>query len=231
MGGDFYDAFGDSETCWLVVGDVCGKGAEAAALTGFLRHTTIAYARERSIPANVLLQVNRAMLKQDFEGRFATAILVRLRFTGPDIEATIANAGHPAALLARADGAVDEHSGSRDAPRCLFRSGDRGRHRHAAPAHTLALYTDGLLEARAPQQIVTAQRLIDQLAKAPPKSAHAAVDALLDSPAPRTARVTTSRSSRRAPRPERSGRFAAEAGARAGAVPSLASHPARPRLA
>ncbi len=180
VGGDFYDAFGDSETCWLVVGDVCGKGAEAAALTGFLRHTTIAYARERSSPANVLLQVNRAMLEQDFEGRFATAILVRLRFAGPDIEATIANAGHPAALLARADGAVDEHSARGTLLGVFPDPVVEDVIVTLRPHDTLALYTDGLLEARAPQQIVTAQRLIDQLAKAPPKSAHAAVDALLD---------------------------------------------------
>ena len=51
VGGDFYDAFGDRASCWLVVGDVCGKGAEAAALTGFLRHTTAAYAREETSPA------------------------------------------------------------------------------------------------------------------------------------------------------------------------------------
>ena len=50
VGGDFYDVFGDGDGCWLVVGDVCGKGAEAAALTGFLRHTTVAYAREADQP-------------------------------------------------------------------------------------------------------------------------------------------------------------------------------------
>ncbi|MHB8234711.1 MAG: PP2C family protein-serine/threonine phosphatase, partial [Solirubrobacteraceae bacterium] len=76
VGGDFYDVFGDERSCWLVVGDVCGKGAEAAALTGFLRHTTVAYASDESSPGRVLAQVNRVMLEQDFEGRFATAILV-----------------------------------------------------------------------------------------------------------------------------------------------------------
>ena len=50
VGGDFYDVFGGRESCWLVVGDVCGKGAEAAAITAFLRHTTAAYAREGSGP-------------------------------------------------------------------------------------------------------------------------------------------------------------------------------------
>ena len=80
VGGDFYDVISDSDGCWLIVGDVCGKGAEAAALTGFVRHTTAAYARETDRPGRVLTRVNRAMLEQDFEGLFATAILTRMRF-------------------------------------------------------------------------------------------------------------------------------------------------------
>ena len=80
VGGDFYDVFADRDGCWLVVGDVCGKGAEAAVITAFLRHTTVAYAREGERPATVLERVNRAMLEQDFDGRFATAILARLDF-------------------------------------------------------------------------------------------------------------------------------------------------------
>ena len=99
VGGDFYDVFGGSESCWLVVGDVCGKGAEAAALTGFLRHTTAAYAREGIGPGTVLAQVNRAMLDQDFDGRFATAILACMRSRGSHVEVTVALAGHPPALL------------------------------------------------------------------------------------------------------------------------------------
>ena len=120
------------------------------------------------------------MLGQDFEGRFATAILVRLRFTGPHVEATIANAGHPAALLARADGTVDEHS-ARGTLLGVFSDPvieDVVITLH--PRDTLALYTDGLIEARAPQRIVTAQRLIDHLAQAAPETAQAAVDALLE---------------------------------------------------
>ena len=50
VGGDFYDVFADRDGCWLVVGDVCGKGAEAAVMTAFLRHTTVAYAREGAPP-------------------------------------------------------------------------------------------------------------------------------------------------------------------------------------
>jgi Stage II sporulation protein E (SpoIIE)/GAF domain len=179
VGGDFYDAFGDDRSCWLMVGDVCGKGAEAAALTGFLRHTTGAYAREATSPGNVLEHVNRVMLDQNFDGRFATAILVRLRFEGPDVVVTVASAGHPAALIAREGGRAAEF-------------GDRGTllgvfsdpvidetTTTLAPGDALALYTDGLLEAHAPDRTVTPQEMIDRLEAVSPKQAQQAIDELI----------------------------------------------------
>jgi Stage II sporulation protein E (SpoIIE)/GAF domain len=179
VGGDFYDAFGDQESCWLVVGDVCGKGAEAAALTGFLRHTTVAHAREGMSPGGVLSQVNQSMLTQDFDGRFATAILARLRLTEPGVEVTIAAAGHPPALVARADGEVEQ-------------CGDHGTllgifsdpvieevSTVLKPGDTLALYTDGLFEAQAPDGTLTVEEMIEHLKKSALSSAQDAIDALL----------------------------------------------------
>ncbi|HEV7529876.1 MAG TPA: GAF domain-containing SpoIIE family protein phosphatase [Solirubrobacteraceae bacterium] len=180
VGGDFYDAFGDEHSCWLVVGDVCGKGAEAAALTGFLRHTTVAYARDASSPASVLARVNRVMLEQDFEGRFATAILVNVRIAGGEVSVTAASAGHPAALLARSDGTTAQF-GERGSLLGVFadpiikevsavlQGGD-----------SLALYTDGLIEAHAPARTVTPEQMIEQLQRLAPAGAQEAIDALLD---------------------------------------------------
>jgi serine phosphatase RsbU (regulator of sigma subunit) len=179
VGGDFYDAFGDEQGCWLMVGDVCGKGAEAAALTGFLRHTTVAYAREQTSPGAVLSQVNRVMLDQDFEGRFATAILVHLRFAGSEAEVTVASAGHPAALIARAGGAACELA-DRGALLGIF---DDPVIEEASivlqPGDSLALYTDGLLEAHAPDRTVTAQQMIERLQQRAPAVAEDTIDALL----------------------------------------------------
>ena len=180
VGGDFYDAFGDRTGVWLVVGDVCGKGAEAAALTGFLRHTTIAYARESAGPGQVLAKVNRTMMDQDFAGQFATAILVHLGFLQDGVKLTLAVAGHPAALLARLDGQVEE-------------LGDRGTllgvfadpvieevSTVLGPGDALALYTDGLAEAHAPNRTVTAQEMIERIRRHPPQLAQDAIDALLE---------------------------------------------------
>jgi serine phosphatase RsbU (regulator of sigma subunit) len=179
VGGDFYDAFGDERGCWLVVGDVCGKGAEAAALTGFLRHTIVAYARDADSPGKVLSQVNRVMLDQDFEGRFATAILVNLRFSGADVLVTVASAGHPAALLTRDSGPVAE-LGERGALLGVFADAEIDEASTVlAPGDSLALYTDGLLEAHAPARTITSQEMIDRLERDPPEAAREAIDALL----------------------------------------------------
>jgi hypothetical protein len=179
VGGDFYDVFGDRGNCWLVVGDVCGKGAEAAVLTGFLRHTTIAYAREGEGPANVLARVNRAMLEQDFDGRFATAILAHLGFRSSGVQLTIATAGHPAALVARAGGAAEEIG---EAGTLLGVFSDPSISEASTllrPGDALALYTDGFAEAQAPARVLSVEQMIDRLATASPDSARAAIDALL----------------------------------------------------
>jgi serine phosphatase RsbU (regulator of sigma subunit) len=179
VGGDFYDAFGGEEDCWLVVGDVCGKGADAAALTGFLRSTTVAHALEGVSPGKVLSHVNRAMLSRDFDGRFATAILAHLRFLEPEVEVTIAVAGHPAALVARAGGAVEQLGGRGTLLGVFSDPVIEDASTVLGPGDVLALYTDGLLEAHAPRRTVTVAELIEQLRQARPRFAQDTIDAML----------------------------------------------------
>ncbi len=180
VGGDFYDVFGGPESCWLVLGDVCGKGAEAAVLTGFLRHTTAAYAREGRSPGDVLSQVNQAMLDHDFKGRFATAILARVRPGGPRADITVALAGHPAALIIRNDGASTSELGGSGSLLGIFRDASIEEVTTILePGDGLALYTDGLPEAHAPSSVVTVESMIEQLRATPPASARDTIDALL----------------------------------------------------
>jgi hypothetical protein len=180
VGGDFYDVFGNGRSCWLVVGDVCGKGAEAAALTGFLRHTAVAYARDETSPADVLSRVNQAMLEQNFDGRFATAILAHLGFGNGAVDVTLAAAGHPPALVARADGEAEELGVSGT---LLGIFSDPAIHEVSTTLHAgdaLTLYTDGLTEAHAPERMVSVQAMIEQLAQSTPRFARDAIDSLLE---------------------------------------------------
>jgi phosphoserine phosphatase RsbU/P len=179
VGGDFYDVFGDREDCWLVVGDVCGKGAEAAVLTGFLRHTTVAYARDGHGPAAVLARVNEAMLEHDFDGRFATAILAHLGFRDAEVELTLATAGHPAALVSRARGAAEELGTCGTLLGVFADPTITESSTVLRPGDGLVLYTDGLAEAHAPTRVLSVEQMIAQLALSTPGSARGAIDALL----------------------------------------------------
>jgi stage II sporulation SpoE-like protein/GAF domain-containing protein len=180
VGGDFYDVFGNGTSCWLVVGDVCGKGAEAAALTGFLRHTSVAYARDGMSPASVLLRVNEAMLEQNFEGRFATAILAHLGFANGEATVTVAAAGHPPALITRAGGRAEELGESGTLLGIFSDPVITEVSTILRPGDALALYTDGLTEAHAPDRMITVQAMIEQLAQNSPTFARDAIDSLLE---------------------------------------------------
>jgi serine phosphatase RsbU (regulator of sigma subunit) len=179
VGGDFYDVFGDRDSWWLVLGDVCGKGAEAAALTAFLRHTCVAYAREGLGPASALTRVNQAMLEQDFEGRFATAVLAHLGFRDSEVLVTLAAAGHPAAMLTRADGRAEEF-GERGTLLGIFEDPTiEDASTILRPGDALTLYTDGLTDAHAPARVLLAPEMIERLVQSSPRFARDTIDALL----------------------------------------------------
>jgi serine phosphatase RsbU (regulator of sigma subunit) len=179
VGGDFYDVFGDESCCWLIVGDVCGKGAEAAVLTAFVRNTAAAYTHDGSGPARVLRRVNEAMLNHDFEGRFATAILARLSFGPAGVGLTVAGAGHPPPLLSRADGSTQElgESGTLLGVFADARIGETST--TLMRGDSLTLYTDGLAEAQAPGRFLSSDEMLGALARSAPGSARDAVGALL----------------------------------------------------
>jgi sigma-B regulation protein RsbU (phosphoserine phosphatase) len=146
VGGDFYDLFPLPGDAWgFVVGDVCGHGAEAAAVTALTRHTTRAIARLQTRPATVLAMVNEE-LRQSDHGRFATALYGRMEPLGDGMRVTLACGGHPPPLVRRASGEVEAVSAhgpllgvfaGADFPEATI---------ELAPDDTLLLYTDGLIE-------------------------------------------------------------------------------------
>ena len=110
--GDFYDVFETTEGRWAaVVGDVCGKGVEAANLTGMARHTLRAVA-DTEQPSEALEVLNRAMLREPLDGRFLTAAMLYIEPNPEGARVTIASAGHPLPQLLDATGEtrrVGEH--------------------------------------------------------------------------------------------------------------------------
>lgn len=100
VGGDFYDVFPIGRDRWaLVLGDVCGKGAEAAAATAMARWTLRSFAVEPEDPAESLRLLNESMLRQNLGGRFITLAYVVLNVAGGRAHVAVACAGHPAPIL------------------------------------------------------------------------------------------------------------------------------------
>jgi serine phosphatase RsbU (regulator of sigma subunit) len=103
VGGDLYDVVPEPDGCGVVVADVCGKGAAAAALTALIRHTVRAEIDHGHGPAVVLERLNRAMLRASGErpGRFATVAQAQLTCTPTGATVRLASAGHPPPLVVR----------------------------------------------------------------------------------------------------------------------------------
>jgi PAS domain S-box-containing protein len=100
VGGDFYDAFESSSGWMLLIGDVTGRGAEAAALTAQARHTLRIAATLLGDPVAAVRQLNRALADKS-ELSICTVAIVHLRRRGPVTVATVLCAGHPPPMLVR----------------------------------------------------------------------------------------------------------------------------------
>jgi serine phosphatase RsbU (regulator of sigma subunit)/PAS domain-containing protein len=164
VSGDFYDVFPVTGGWAIVVGDVCGKGQEAAAMTAAARHAIRALAHWNPDPADVLAKANELMLAGGYEDRFVTAKLAYLRWDGDLLHVVLASAGHPGPALVRPDGRVDVLGGG-GLPLGLFPDADPHIDKlELGLGDLLFFYTDGVTEARSPQMRYFEDSLTDELA-------------------------------------------------------------------
>ena len=165
-GGDFYDVYQTPDGWGLAVGDVCGKGEEAAAVSAAARHAIRVLARRCADPAQVLSGTNEIVLADELalDGGFVTASLAHLSWREGRLRAVVASAGHPAAVLLRADGGVRMLDGG-GLPLGLFPDPETATQELTLDAgDVLFLYTDGLAQARGPDHAYFHDRLTDELA-------------------------------------------------------------------
>jgi serine phosphatase RsbU (regulator of sigma subunit) len=147
--GDFYDLYQARGRWWTaVIGDVCGKGTEAAKVTALARYTLRADAGEHLSPAAVLDRLNAAMLAQQAP-RFITAVQATFRRTAAGLAGRLCLAGHPPALIRRADGRVQEVGVIGPLLGVLDRVHLTDVRFRLAPGDLILLYTDGACEGRA----------------------------------------------------------------------------------
>jgi PAS domain S-box-containing protein len=108
VGGDFYDIFETGARGWtVVVGDVCGKGPDAAAVTALARYTLRAAAMRERLPSRSLRILNEALLRQRDDRRFCTVAYAYLEAHDGGARMGFASGGHPLPLVLRRDGAVE----------------------------------------------------------------------------------------------------------------------------
>jgi serine phosphatase RsbU (regulator of sigma subunit)/PAS domain-containing protein len=164
VSGDFYDVFPVVGGWAITVGDVCGKGQEAAAMTAAARHAIRVLAHWNPDPADVLAKVNEVMLAGDYEDRFVTVKLAYLSWEGGRLRVRLASAGHPGPALVRPDGQVDVLSGG-GLPLGLFPDADpHTEELELGEDDLLFFYTDGVTDARSPDMRYFEDRLADELA-------------------------------------------------------------------
>src|SRR3954447_15116020 len=152
VGGDFYDVFRSGSGTWTaVIGDVCGKGPEAASLTALARYTVRTASSPDSAPSEILRTLHDSISSERADLRFCTAALTRIQAPSNGNGAahlTVALGGHPLPLILRESGRVDS-------------VGEPGTLLGALPSpvisdaettldlgDSLILYTDGMLDVR-----------------------------------------------------------------------------------
>jgi hypothetical protein len=163
VGGDFYDAVrGHDGAVTLIIGDVQGKGVEAATITAVARHTLRAGALAGDSPAAMLSRLNEVLLYGQAERssggvpaptRFVTAAVASLAPTTDGFDLAVARGGQPPPVLVRSDGHVEQLSPA--GPLLGVSTGVSFEELTTSldVADTLILYTDGVTEQRRTQNL------------------------------------------------------------------------------
>ncbi|GGV63642.1 histidine kinase [Streptomyces griseoloalbus] len=187
LGGDFYDLFpldGDDRFAFFL-GDVCGKGPQAAALTSLTRYTLRAAALHDPDPVTNLRDLNTALLDRytGDDPRYCTAVAGVLERAGDTLNVRLASGGHPPALVLRGDGGVEYLS----TPGGMLVGALPGAQFVQVrvtlrPGDTLLLYTDGLTEARIGphRELYGYEALASFAASLAPSGPHRVIDALTE---------------------------------------------------
>lgn len=166
VGGDFYDVYQTPDGWGVAVGDVCGMGEDAAAVMAAARHAIRVLARRCADPGEVLAGANEIVLAEELglDGGFVTASIAHLTWQDDKLRVVVGSAGHPAAAVLLADGRVRMLGGG-GLPLGLFPDAEPATQELALEGgDVLFLYTDGVAQARGPDNTYFQDRLADELA-------------------------------------------------------------------
>lgn len=158
VGGDFYDAVPLGSDRWvLAVGDVSGKGAQAAGVTALARHTVRTAALTSHSPPETLRTLNDALFVGHDEGmlppHYCTALVMFVQRSAEGFEIVASAAGHPPAIVLSGGAATELRASG--TPAGWYRGTTYDQvHAVLRPGDALVAYTDGLTEARGPDGLL-----------------------------------------------------------------------------
>jgi serine phosphatase RsbU (regulator of sigma subunit) len=182
VGGDFYDVFRSGSGTWTaVIGDVCGKGPEAAALTALARYTVRTASSPDSAPSEILRTLHDSISSESADLRFCTAALARIQTPSNgrgSTNLTVSLGGHPHPLILRKDGRVDPVGVPGTLLGALPSPVLADVEANLAVGDALVLYTDGVLDVRDRSHDDDPDWLAAELAKSAGKSADEIADEL-----------------------------------------------------
>ncbi|MFD9735227.1 PP2C family protein-serine/threonine phosphatase [Umezawaea sp. NPDC059074] len=164
IGGDFYDVHGSKDDWLLVLGDVCGKGVEAAVLTGRARQSIQTAMHFDRRPSAILAVLNNVLCDDD-SSRFVTVVCARVRPSadGTSAAVDIAVAGHPPPIVVHATGEVGQVDVAGMAAGVVRDVEYTEVRVDIASGDTLLMFTDGVDEARGSQGFYGMDRLLGML--------------------------------------------------------------------
>ena len=167
VGGDFYDVFTLADGGWgMAIGDVCGKGAEAAAITGMARDVLRLLTRDGSPPPLALQRLNDVILELGDRGRFCTTTLGTVHARDGQVHVRLSSAGHPPPVLLRKDGHASFVGRSGTVLGVVSDIDVEDDTVVLQPGDALVFYTDGVTERRSGAEMFGEELLLASLRRA-----------------------------------------------------------------
>jgi serine phosphatase RsbU (regulator of sigma subunit)/anti-sigma regulatory factor (Ser/Thr protein kinase) len=162
VGGDFYDVVPASDDRWIVVvGDVSGKGVQAATVTGLVRDVIRILVDDGKPMSEILCRVNRTLVQRG-GGRYCTLAMASVERRPPRmLEVCLHLAGHDRAVLVRADGKTSFVGEGGTALGLLETIASPNVAVTLGPGDSLVFYTDGVTERRRGRELFGSARLLD----------------------------------------------------------------------
>lgn len=169
VGGDFYDLFPLARArSGFFLGDVCGKGPEAAAVTSLARYTMRTAAMLHETPDAILMDLNTALMMQDTDpAPSCTAVYGEIDVSRHEATVTLAVGGHPPPMIVRADGSVETTAAFGTMLGVVAEPSFQTCGLLLSPGDAIVICSDGVHDTKIDGYAVDEQRVADLLAGPP----------------------------------------------------------------